>query len=99
MDKINAFTDLKAWKKAHNFAVVIYKITEKFPAREQFSLSAQMRRAAVSTPSNTELQAQILIARDVGYVTEQAAITLIEKGTEVHKIVTGLIKSTKLRGS
>jgi len=51
-EKIRSFTDLDAWKKAHQLALFTYKITENFPDREKFGLSNQMRRAAVSVTSN-----------------------------------------------
>ena len=46
------FKDLLAWQKAHTLTKFIYEITDGFPAREKFSLANQMRRAAVSIPSN-----------------------------------------------
>jgi len=48
----STFKDLLVWQKAHSLTKFIYKITEAFPARERFSLANQMRRAAVSVPSN-----------------------------------------------
>lgn len=50
--KIKSFTDLLAWQKAHVFAVKIYKVTANFPSQEQFGLTSQIRRAAVSVASN-----------------------------------------------
>ncbi|MBP6961963.1 four helix bundle protein [Candidatus Saccharibacteria bacterium] len=49
---IKSFTDLVAWQKAHSFAVKIYKSTANFPVSEQFGLTSQIRRAAVSITSN-----------------------------------------------
>ena len=46
------FQDLKVWQKAKNFAVYIYKLTSKAPFSKDFSLRDQIRRAAVSIPSN-----------------------------------------------
>lgn len=43
---------LEVWKNAMELAKSIYKVTELFPSSEQFGLAAQMRRAAVSIPSN-----------------------------------------------
>jgi four helix bundle protein len=50
--KIQKFTDLVAWQKAHQLALQIYQLTKDFPADERFGLVNQMRRAAVSISSN-----------------------------------------------
>ena len=47
-----SFRDLMVWKKAHEFVLAVYRLTESFPDREKFGLSHQMRRAAVSVPAN-----------------------------------------------
>jgi four helix bundle protein len=44
--------DLTVYQESLNFVEEIYKITRSFPAIEQFSLSKQLRRAAISIPSN-----------------------------------------------
>ncbi len=46
------FRGLVAWQKAVELAVEIYRATDSFPRTEQFSLTQQMRRAAVSVPCN-----------------------------------------------
>ncbi len=43
---------LVAWQKSMNLVILIYKITESFPKAETYGLVSQMRRAAVSAPSN-----------------------------------------------
>ena len=50
--KIRDFTDLDTWKKSHELALKIYKATEKFPKSEIYGIVSQMRRSAVSIPSN-----------------------------------------------
>lgn len=52
MNKVNDFTDLVTWQKAHKLVLQIYKITIKFPAYEKLALSNQMQRSAVSITSN-----------------------------------------------
>ena len=51
-EKIKNFRDLKIWQKGIELVKEIYKITKDFPKEEQYGLSSQMRRAAVSIPSN-----------------------------------------------
>lgn len=43
---------LEVWKKAIEFVTKIYKVTESFPDNEKFGLISQIRRSAVSIPSN-----------------------------------------------
>jgi len=52
MDKVKSFRDIIAWEKAHDLVLLIYKVTENFPRSEEFGLKSQIRRAAVSVPSN-----------------------------------------------
>ncbi len=47
-----AYQDLVVWQKAMDFVIQIYEITKRFPREEAYGLSAQLRRAAVSIPSN-----------------------------------------------
>jgi four helix bundle protein len=46
------YKDLIVWQKAISLAKTIYKLTQSLPADEKFGLVSQMRRAAVSVPSN-----------------------------------------------
>ena len=46
------FRQLKVWQKAHRCTLEIYRRTQGFPAEERFGLTAQLRKAAVSVPSN-----------------------------------------------
>ena len=46
------YKDLIVWQKSIELARIVYELTEKFPKQEQFGLMSQMRRAAVSIPSN-----------------------------------------------
>jgi four helix bundle protein len=52
MGKINSYRDLDVWKRSVNLAVLIYHVTERFPAKEIYGLSSQIRRSAVSIGSN-----------------------------------------------
>ena len=46
------YRDLVAWQKSMTLAEAIYRETAEFPLEERYGLTAQMRRAAVSIPSN-----------------------------------------------
>src|SRR5436305_5100396 len=47
-----SYKDLVVWQKGIVLAKVVYRLTQNFPAEEKFGIIAQMRRAAVSVPSN-----------------------------------------------
>lgn len=50
--KVTHYRDLRVWVEGVELSVFVYALTEKFPLREQFGLTNQMRRASVSIPSN-----------------------------------------------
>lgn len=115
-NKITTFEDLNTWKEGHKLALSIYKISEKFPQKENFALTDQMRRASISITSNvaegftrqgkkekiqfylmskgslTELQSQLYIARDIGYIKSEEFTEIMNQTIVVHKLLTGLIK-------
>lgn len=117
--KIKSFTDLLTWQEGHKLVLIIYQLTKDFPNEERFSLSDQMRRAAVSITSNiaegfsreskkgklqfyatakgsnTELQNQLLISKDVGYLTKEVFKKSAQQSIKVNKLLTGLIKYCK----
>ena len=46
------FRDLIVWRKAHEFVLAVYRLTQDFPKHETYGLVSQMRRAAISVPAN-----------------------------------------------
>jgi four helix bundle protein len=48
----NSHRDLIIWQRAKSLAIDIYRATERFPRREVFGITIQLRRAATSVPSN-----------------------------------------------
>src|SRR5579862_7466163 len=49
---VRNYRDLIVWQKAMDLATLVYQSTESFPQKEVFGLTNQLRRAAVSIPSN-----------------------------------------------
>ena len=46
------YRKLEVWQKAHQLTLFLYKVTQSFPANEQYNLTSQMRRSAYSIPMN-----------------------------------------------
>ena len=116
---IKSFTDLNTWKEGHLLVLTIYKMTKLFPSNENFGLTNQIQRAAVSITSNiaegfsrhsskekvqfyytslgslTEVQNQLLISRDLGYIDPSLFNEIATKTVIVSKLLNGLIKSIK----
>jgi len=59
----SSFKDLRVWQEAMKFAVHVYRVTNRFPRHELYGLTQQLRRAAVSIPSN--------IAEDKGHHSDR----------------------------
>src|SRR5215467_1514600 len=85
--RVKSYRDLDAWQLAMEIVIAIYNVTRAFPAEEKFGLSAQLRRAAVSIPSNIaeghnrigpgELRRFVSIARgSVAEVETQIAVAV-----------------------
>lgn len=50
--EIHSYKELIVWQKSIEMVVALYELSELFPKNEQYGLTSQMRRAAVSIPSN-----------------------------------------------
>jgi four helix bundle protein len=46
------FRNLRVWRAAHSYALLVYRVTVAFPRDERFGLTSQLRRAAVSIAAN-----------------------------------------------
>lgn len=110
-----AHRKLVLWEKAVRLVVSVYEATRCFPAAERFGLAAQMRRAAVSIPSNvaegaarkgrreylqfvytargslSELDTQLEIACQLGYLKSDEAHGLQAQIDEVSRLLNGVI--------
>ena len=49
---IESYQDLEVWKRGMEIAKLVYRLTKAFPKEERYGMTSQMRRAAVSIPSN-----------------------------------------------
>lgn len=116
---INSFSEIIAWQKAHKFVLEIYKATAHFPRSEEFNLTSQLRRCALSIPSNItegfarkslkdskrfyiiaeasleESKCQLLLARDLHYLTQDEYNHLSVKANEVGKLLSSWKNSQK----
>lgn len=114
--KMKTHKDLEVYKEAMNFVTEIYKTTKNFPKEEVYGLTNQIRRAAVSIPSNiaegasrnskkeylrflyiakgsnSELDTQLTIARNLEYLEESLYSSLKNKNQSIGKMLSGLIK-------
>ncbi len=80
--KIGGYEDLVTWQKGIALVKHVYRITSKFPAEEKFGLGSQMRRAAVSIPSNiAEGQARRTTGEFVQFISH-AEGSVAELGTQ-----------------
>jgi four helix bundle protein len=118
MDKVfKSYRDLEVWQKAMTLAKEVYQVTLRFPSEEKFGLVNQMRRAAVSIPSNlaegharsgsnefrhfvsiamgsvAELETQVMLSTDLGYLKAQAKESLLNQLDTIGKMLRGLHKS------
>ena len=64
--KIRNFRELEVWKLGKKIVLDVYRVTKDFPKEEMCGLVAQMRRAAVSSPSNVAKDSTGSIIRNTG---------------------------------
>jgi hypothetical protein len=127
------YKELKVWEKSYQFCLEIYRLTQEFPKSEIYGLISQMRRAALSIPSNIaegygrkttpvgfanlnqkvakgdrpeylrslyidygsvcELETQVLISGDLGYLKGKNLPRFQEDLKEIERMLKALIKS------
>jgi four helix bundle protein len=87
--KIQSYQDLIIWQKSFRLAVLVYRFTQKFPKEEIYGLTSQIRRAAVSIPSN--------IAEGFGRITKKEHLWFIRVALgSVNEVETHLLLSKEL---
>lgn len=89
MQKVVSYRDLDVWQQSRLLAKNIYQLTKKFPKEEQFGLTNQLRRAAISVPSN--------IAEGCGrnHFKDSVQFFFISRGS-LYEIETQLVLATDL---
>jgi len=101
---VRSYRDLVAWQKALDLVEAVYEASRSFPREEQFGLTSQLRRAAVSVPSNIaegqgrgtkELETQIVIARRLGYISVEVESAVLRLSDETGRLISGLARSVR----
>jgi four helix bundle protein len=114
--KSRSYRDLEVWKLSIDFVKKVYQVTHNFPDSEKFGLINQIRRAAVSIPSNiaegqgrnsakefrqflaislgslAELETQLIIAKEIEYLTQNGLDALLSPLDRIRKMIKGLSK-------
>lgn len=80
---IRSHRDLVAWKESYSLLRAVYAITDEFPLHEQFGLVAQLRRAAVSVPSNIAEGRARGAPREFARFLRMALASLAELDTQI----------------
>lgn len=113
--------ELEVRQRSMDMVVSVYQLTAGFPKEEMYGLTSQLRRAAVSVPSNisegaarnstkefiqflhialgsaTEVETHLILAERLKLCDDAA--TLLEQVTVVKKLISGLIRYYKNKGS
>ncbi|MCU1286198.1 MAG: ribosomal protein [Acidobacteriales bacterium] len=85
----HSYRDLLVWQKAISLVAEIYRFTRAFPKDEIYGLTSQLRRAAVSVPSNIAEGQGRLSKKDFRHFLGQARGSLLEVETQpliAHKL-------------
>jgi four helix bundle protein len=117
MARPKSYRELIVWQKAMALARRAYALSQGLPKNEAYGLLTQIRRAAVSVPSNIaeghgrltdsqfrhfmgnargslyEMQTQLELAGDLGYLDDKLVRELMDQGWEVARLINGLIST------
>jgi four helix bundle protein len=120
---MQSYKELLAWQQSMELVSSIYRATKLFPREEVYGLTSQLRRSAVSVPSNIaegqgrarrgeflqflghargslfEVETQLILAGELGYLQSSDASQLLKKLTRVAQLLNGLISSLRAAGS
>jgi len=120
---LRSFKALKVWKKSYDLCLKAYRITAAFPKDERYGLTSQIKRSAVSIPSNIaegygrkttvdyvrflyiaygstcELETQILLAGDLGFIGTGNLGETLGSVKEVERMLKALIRTLEQKHS
>ena len=82
-DPIRSYRDLKVWQRGVDLVETTYRLSERFPAEERYGLTAQVRRAAISIPSNIAEGWGRSTRRDYNHFLRTARSSLLEVETQL----------------
>ena len=113
------YKNIKVWQKSYKLVLRVYKLTDVFPRHELYALTSQLRRAAVSVPSNIaegsakesdtdfarfleiaigsafEMECQLMLAKDLGYIQENSCSDILNEVDEVKKMLASFIRTLR----
>lgn len=113
--KLSSYKELIVWQKSMELARLVYAATKQYPKEEIYGLTSQVRRAAVSIPSNIaegyarksrkeylqfysiaygstlELETQLILAHDFGYVNDDSFLSIQKLVDEVSRMLHSMI--------
>jgi four helix bundle protein len=116
---MQSYKELLVWQVSMDLVADVYRATKGFPREEIYGLTSQVRRSAVSVPSNIaegqgrasrgefvqflctargslfELETQMIIAKELGYLDPENGAEMIHKLTRVAQLLNGLITSLR----
>ena len=108
------YSKLEVWQRSHKLVLALYRSTELFPSSERYGLTAQLRRAVSSVPTNiaegskraaprdyahflniaegslSETEYQVILSRDLGYVSEDKARDILTEICELLRMLHAL---------
>lgn len=118
---VRSYKDLDVWKRGVTFVTQIYACTKSFPREEIYGITSQIRRSAVSIPSNiaeghakrstwdfirflniaygsiAELETQIIIACNLGYLSEAEKLKILTECSELGRMINGLVNALEVK--
>jgi four helix bundle protein len=116
---MHSYKELLVWQVAMGLVSEVYRVTREFPRAEIYGLTSQLRRSAVSVPSNIaegqgratrgefiqflghargslfELETQLTIAGELGYLESQEQARILGMLTRVAQLLNGLLTSLR----